>query len=327
MPPKKPPAAKPPQPPPLTPTPAKSADIKPAHDTPPAGYNTIGKIVPQTKPAPKARTKAERDADIAKYEQLRKDAIKSGDKAAAEAADLKAAQVMDEPKALGDVAGEAGSILSNFIGGGIGKWAKKPPVKPVSATPAAAKPNAPAAGAGGGGGGGKGGGYSTGAKKVKRKPKRRCELVPYNELECEKGQEAHHVIPDWMLRMGKRGGSERIPDMPSLAEGPAICLEGGSGNEHNTAHKHTDRPAQRVGKNGKSTGVAGTITLGQGKAISSRAIEKATGGKKGGGCSRKDIQKQLDEQFTAQNDAILRGVKDSRKVTDSIKDALNGGKD
>ena len=39
------------------------------------------------------------------------------------------------------------------------------------------------------------------------------------------------------------------------------------------------------------------------------------------------IQKQLDEKFKAQNDALLRGVKDSRKVTDSIKDALNGGKD
>ena len=164
-------------------------------------------------------------------------------------------------------------------------------------------------------------------KKVKRKPKRRCELVPYDELECETGQEAHHVVPDWMLRMGKRGGADRIPEMPSLAGGPAICLEGGSGNEHNTAHKHTDRPAQRIGRSGKATGVAGTITLGQGKAISSRAIEKATGGKKGGGCDREDIQKQLDEKFKAQNDALLRGVKDSRKVTDTIKDALNGGKD
>jgi hypothetical protein len=164
-------------------------------------------------------------------------------------------------------------------------------------------------------------------KKGKRKPKRRCELVPYDELECEKGQEAHHVVPDWMLRMGTRGGTDRIPEMPSLAGGPAICLEGGSGKEHNTAHKHTDRPAQRVGKSGKATGVAGTITLGQGKAISSRAVEKATGGKAAGGCDRADIQKQLDEQFKAHNDSILRGVKDARKVTDTIKDALNGGKD
>jgi hypothetical protein len=84
----------------------------------------------------------------------------------------------------------------------------------------------------------------------------------------------------------------------------------------------TDRPAQRVAKSGKATGTAGTITLGQGKAISSRAIEKATGGKNGGGCDRKDIQKQLDEQFKAHNDTLLRGVKDSRRVTDAIKNAV-----
>jgi hypothetical protein len=163
--------------------------------------------------------------------------------------------------------------------------------------------------------------------KVKRKPSRRCELVPYDELLCEAGQEAHHVIPDWMLRMGKRGGPDRIPEMPSLESGPAICLEKGAGKEHNTAHKHTDRPAQRIGKGGGATGVAGTITLGQGKTISSRAIEKATGGKKGGGCTREDIKKQLDEKFKAPEDSKLRGVKDSRKVTDAIRDALNGGKD
>lgn len=176
--------------------------------------------------------------------------------------------------------------------------------------------------AGGGQGRGKDGGGGGRIKgKKKRKPSRRCELVPYDELECEPGQEAHHVVPDWMLRLGKRGGPARIPDMPSLAKGPAICLEGGSGKEHNTAHKHTDRPAQRVAKGGRATGTAGTITLGQGKAISSRAIEKATGGKKGGGCDRKDIQKQLDEQFKAHNDTVLRGVKDARKVTEAIKNA------
>ncbi|WP_139256125.1 hypothetical protein [Chitinimonas taiwanensis] len=134
-------------------------------------------------------------------------------------------------------------------------------------------------------------------------------------------------MPDWMLRMGKRGGPERIPDMPSLGSGPAICLEGGSGKEQNTAHKHTDRPAQRIAKNGTSTGVAGTLKLGQAKGISARAIEKATGGKKGGGCDRKDIQKQLDELFKAHNDTLVRGVKDARKVTDVIRDILNGGKD
>jgi len=89
-----------------------------------------------------------------------------------------------------------------------------------------------------------------------------------------------------------------------------------------TAHKHTDKPAQRIGKTGRATGVPGSITLGQAKGIASRAIEKATGGKKGGGCDRKDIQKQLDEKFKESDDALLRGVKDARKVTSSMTDAL-----
>lgn len=164
-------------------------------------------------------------------------------------------------------------------------------------------------------------------KKAKRKPKRRCELVPYNELQCEPGQEAHHVIPDWMLRLGKRGGLERIAGLPDLASGPAICLEGGSGKEHNTAHKHTDRPAQRIAKNGAASGIAGTLKLGHAKAISARAIEKATGGKKGGGCDRADIKKQLTESFKAPDETLLRGVKNARSVTQAIKDVLSGGKD
>lgn len=114
--------------------------------------------------------------------------------------------------------------------------------------------------------------------------------------------------------------------MPGLGDGPAICLEGGSGNEHNTAHKHVDRPAQRIARNGKATGVAGTLRLGQAKGISARAIEKATGGRKGGGCDRKDIRKQLDEQFRAHNDTLVRGVKDARRVTDNLSNVLRNGK-
>ena len=52
--------------------------------------------------------------------------------------------------------------------------------------------------------------------------------------------------------------------------------------------------------------------------MSSRAIEKATQGQ----CSRDDIRKQLDAQFKAHDDAILRAVKDARKVTDEIVRAI-----
>jgi hypothetical protein len=147
----------------------------------------------------------------------------------------------------------------------------------------------------------------------KRKPRWRCELVPYDELQCGPGQEAHHVIPDWMLRMGKRGGNERIPDMPSLAKGPAICLEKGAGKPHTTAHKHTDRPAQRIARSGRASGTPGTITLGQAKGISSRAIEKATGGKGKGGCEKADIRKQLDEQFEGMTKRCYAGSEMRRR--------------
>lgn len=110
--------------------------------------------------------------------------------------------------------------------------------------------------------------------------------------------------------------------MPSLGEGPAICLEKGAGEEHSRAHKHTDKVAQRVGRSGKATATPGTIQLGQAKVIAARAIEKATGGPTKGGCSRKDIQQQLHQQFKAPDSAKVRAVKNARKVTQEILDAM-----
>jgi hypothetical protein len=201
--------------------------------------------------------------------------------------------------------------------GGGGRKAAAPPPKPKPKPKPKPEPKA-----------GDGGSDGTRiAPTRKRRPRRRCELVPYDELLCDEGHEAHHVIPDWMLRLGKRGGRERIPDMPSLAKGPAICLEKGPGKPHTTAHKHTDRPAQRIARSGRASGTPGTITLGQAKGISSRAIEKATGGKGKGGCEKADIRRQLDEQFKGHDQTLLRGVRDAKKVSNTIRDALSGGKD
>lgn len=65
------------------------------------------------------------------------------------------------------------------------------------------------------------------------------------------------------------------------------------------------------------------LTLGQGKTIGARAVEKATQGR----CGRADIHRQLDAQFKAPDNALLRGVKDARRVTDKVRGVLNGGKD
>ncbi len=82
-----------------------------------------------------------------------------------------------------------------------------------------------------------------------------CNIKPYKDLKCPTGQQAHHIVPDYTLRYGTRGDKgARIPGMPSLADGPAICLTGGSkkkGSEHNQAHEGTDpRIAERGGTSG-----------------------------------------------------------------------------
>jgi hypothetical protein len=120
---------------------------------------------------------------------------------------------------------------------------------------------------------------------------------------------------------------QQLPDTKASIYLTCQLVQRSSGSGYDSAAKHTDRPAQRIARSGRSSGAAGTIKLGQAKVIASRAIEKATGGKQGGGCAREDIQQQLDQQFKAHNDTSLRGVKDAKMVTDGIRDALNGGKD
>ena len=309
--------------------PGKKAKVKPNRYKKPGPIgNTQGIVVPRTDPGPPGGNVRPPVVPETPEEKSFLEKFKGGvddwiDKAVEGSGYNQAAMIAG---ALGKAVNEVffPTALWELIPvGKLGKIAKKGGelAGVVKKTDKAAEATATAKKASGGGRGG----HVKGPKK--RPPKRRCELVPYKELECPKGSERHHVVPDWMLRLGKRGGPEQIPGMPSLDDGPAICLEGGSGSEHNTAHKHTDPPAARVGKSGKATGTPGTIKLGQAKAISSRAIEKATGGPKKGGCSREDIRKQLDEQFKAHDDAILRAVKDARKVTDEIRNVLNGGKD
>ncbi len=174
--------------------------------------------------------------------------------------------------------------------------------------------------------GGSGGNNSGKIKKVKRRASHRCELVPYDELICGANQQAHHVVPDWMLRLGKRNGKDRIHGMPTLADGPAICLESGKGKAHRKAHSHVDRTAERVARGGRSTGEPGTLRQGQALVISSRAIEKATGGKANGGCDRKDISDQLRKHFKAPDNSLLRGVYHAGKVTERIKNFIAGDK-
>ncbi|WP_431261551.1 hypothetical protein ACQ86G_23850 [Roseateles chitinivorans] len=74
-----------------------------------------------------------------------------------------------------------------------------------------------------------------------------CGVKPFKDQTCPTGQQAHHIVPDYALRYGNRAdgakGINRIPGMPSLDDGPSICLTGGSkvkNSEHNKAHEGTD---------------------------------------------------------------------------------------
>jgi hypothetical protein len=81
-----------------------------------------------------------------------------------------------------------------------------------------------------------------------------CGIKPYKDQTCPPGQQAHHIVPDYALRYGSRGkgakGIDRIPGMPSLDDGPSICLSGGSkevGGDHNLAHEGTDPKVKGLG--------------------------------------------------------------------------------
>ncbi|MFD1882497.1 DUF4150 domain-containing protein [Paracoccus pacificus] len=72
--------------------------------------------------------------------------------------------------------------------------------------------------------------------------RKKCEVGRYGKMRkiCGGyGMQAHHIVPDWTLRYGSRTSGDRIPNMPSLADGMAICVAGQAATndtEHNRAH-------------------------------------------------------------------------------------------
>ncbi len=154
---------------------------------------------------------------------------------------------------------------------------------------------------------GSGGGYGKGRQ---RRPHHKCELMKYKDMLCD--GEKHHVLPDYMMRTGsaklKFDPGTRIPGTPDYDNAPAICL---SKEEHKGLHKTADSKIAAVGR-----GQNGSATMGQAKQINAEEAAKKSG------CNPKNIKKQLNRMVKTPDDKLLRAVKDARKVTQELIDAV-----
>ena len=125
-----------------------------------------------------------------------------------------------------------------------------------------------------------------------------CGIKPFKDQTCPTGQQAHHIVPDYALRYGNRAdgakGINRIPGMPSLDDGPSICLTGGSkvkNSDHNKAHDGTDPKIAALGDR-KDKGPLGVAPIGD---IIEISIDEV--GKVKPHCQA-EIKKKVDDAFS-----------------------------
>jgi hypothetical protein len=85
--------------------------------------------------------------------------------------------------------------------------------------------------------------------------RKKCQVDRYAKMKTicgQYGMQAHHIVPDWTLRYGARDeGDKRIPNMPSLNDGQAICVMGNAREEeteHWSGHL-ADKAIEDIGKN------------------------------------------------------------------------------
>jgi len=173
----------------------------------------------------------------------------------------------------------------------------------------------------------------------------KCLVGPYDEIkdECSKRtppHEAHHIVPDFALRTGTRKDAKveakRISKkMPTLGQGPAICLPGEDGkggqtlpNLHLKAHQGTDGAIKGLGRK-KRTGTsarkfpAGTAPLKEVKQTSVAGAKSAAPH-----CGEK-IKKAVEKAFPESlDDTPCRTTKhlpkgDAKKSLSNFKDAVS----
>jgi len=152
-----------------------------------------------------------------------------------------------------------------------------------------------------GGGGGKDGVRVTGDKDE-------CEPEPYDENQCSKenGEAAHHIVPDFILRVGTRlDPGLRMPGAPSLDRGPSICL-----NKADHANVHREIASGMRAK----LSANGTITLKDVLDISIDALDKVKPD-----CKRQFEQPVRDAFKDVPSETLGRGL---MKTTGELRDLL-----
>lgn len=158
-----------------------------------------------------------------------------------------------------------------------------------------------------------------------------CEIDSYSKMKKRcgpRGMEAHHIVPDYALRAGPRPSSdirdtERSENLPSLAEGMAICLtrrvrKNEVNGEHYAAHRMTDTMILSQGLS--NTALPGTTTW--------RDVRKAS--LAGILAAKKECYPQaeiaVNEQFAeVPPDQIMRAVIDYRQLPPETLSAIKNG--
>jgi hypothetical protein len=160
---------------------------------------------------------------------------------------------------------------------------------------------APAPATGTSGGGGKDGSRITGDKDP-------CEATPYDENKdkCGTGEAAHHIIPDFILRVGTRlDPGLRMPGAPSLDKGPSICL---NKDEHADVHrKIADGMREKINSNG-------TVTLQDVLDISIEALDEVKPD-----CKRQFEQAVRDAFKNIPSETLGRGL---MRTTEELRELL-----
>lgn len=137
-----------------------------------------------------------------------------------------------------------------------------------------------------------------------------CNPGAHGKNDCPPGQDSHHIIADYILRLGTRKApGARVPGAPSLDEGPAICL---TEDEHRQVHRLMDNAIRTAG------GASGTVPFEKVKQIAYDALGKAKPDCKG------KFEAATDEFFKKiSNDALVRAYKSASKaVKAAAREAL-----